>query len=71
MKTNVGKIDKVLRIIIGLVAAYFAYKGFSPFAGNIGNYVLWAVAVIMLGTSAMGSCPLYSIFGINSCKLKD
>lgn len=71
MKTNVGKIDKILRIVIGLVVGYFAYTGYSPFAGATGNYVLWAVAVIMLGTSAMGSCPLYSIFGINSCKVKD
>ena len=70
MKNNVGKIDKIVRIIIGLLAGYFAYTGYSPFAGAIGNYIVWGVAAIMLGTTALGSCPLYSIFGINSRKIE-
>ena len=67
MKKNVGSIDKIIRLIIAVVAIYAAYTGMvaSPW-----NYVLYAVAVIMVGTSFMGSCPLFSIFGINSCKVK-
>lgn len=68
MKKNVGSIDKVLRVLIALVAAYFAYKG--GFEADWVAYVLYAVAIIMLLTTLMGSCPLYSIFGMNSCKLK-
>jgi len=67
MIKNVGSIDKIIRLIIAAVAIYAAYTGMvaSPW-----NYVLYVVAVIMVATSLMGSCPLFSIFGINSCKVK-
>ncbi|RLD83795.1 MAG: DUF2892 domain-containing protein [Bacteroidetes bacterium] len=67
MKKNVGSIDKVVRLIIAVIAVYVAYKGIvaSPW-----DYVLYAVAGIMVITSLMGSCPLFSIFGINTCKVK-
>ena len=67
MKKNVGSIDKIIRLIIAVAAIYAAYTGM---AASPWNYVLYAVAVIMVGTSFMGSCPLFSIFGINSCKVK-
>lgn len=67
MKKNVGSIDKVVRLIIAVIAVYVAYIGIvaSPW-----DYVLYAVAGIMVITSLMGSCPLFSIFGINTCKVK-
>ncbi len=67
MKKNVGNIDKIIRIIIAVVAIYFAYNGGfeSPW-----NYVLYAVGAIMVFTAVMGSCPLFSIFGIDTCKIK-
>ena len=66
MKKNVGSIDKIVRIIIAVVAGYFAYNG--NFESEIIGYVLWAVAGIMLATSLLGTCPLFSIFGINTNK---
>ena len=68
MKKNVGSIDKIIRIIIAVVAAYFAYRGGF---GAIMSYVLYAVAGIMLLTSLMGSCPIYSVLGQSSCKIKE
>ncbi len=68
MKKNVGTIDKLVRIIVALIATYFAYTGdFSaePWQG----YVLWAVAFIMLLTALTGSCPCYSLTGKSTCKV--
>jgi len=67
MKKNVGSIDKIIRLIIAIAAIYAAYTGMvaSPW-----NYALYVVAVIMVATSLMGSCPIFSVFGINSCKVK-
>lgn len=67
MKKNVGSIDKIVRIVIAIVALWAAYthQVASPW-----DYVLYAVAGIMVFTSFMGSCPLFSIFGINTCKIK-
>lgn len=69
MIKNVGKIDKVIRVIIAIVAAYFAWKG--GFEAAWVSTVLWVVAVVMLLTALLGTCGLYSIFGINTCKRKE
>jgi len=68
MKKNVGSIDKIIRLIIAIVAVYASYTGMvaSPW-----NYVLYAVAVIMLVTALSGSCPIFSIFGVSSSKVKE
>jgi len=65
MKKNVGSIDKVVRLLIAVVAVWAAYTGqvASPW-----DYVLYAVAAIMLLTTLMGSCPLYSIIGAKTSK---
>lgn len=62
MKTNVGNADKIIRIILG-VAIIAAGLFYGSWLGVIG--------VIPILTAFMSSCPLYSIFGINTCKLKE
>jgi hypothetical protein len=68
MKKNVGSVDKVIRFIIAIVAGYIAYKGMvaSPW-----DYVLYAVGAIMVLTALSGRCPIFSIFGLSSCKVKE
>ena len=67
MTKNVGSVDKILRIIVGLVLiAYAIPLGFT----NTGwNWVGW-IGVVPLATAAMGNCPLYSIFGMSTCPLE-
>jgi uncharacterized membrane protein YtjA (UPF0391 family) len=66
MKKNVGSIDKIVRIIIAIVAGYFAYNG--GFESAWMSYVLYAVAAIMLLTALMGTCPIYMALGMKSNK---
>lgn len=62
MKANVGGIDRVLRIVIGL--ALIAWVLFA-------NGPTWAwIGIAPLATGLMGFCGAYSIFGISSCKAK-
>jgi Protein of unknown function (DUF2892) len=61
MKTNVGKTDKSIRIILGIIIA----------AAGIYYQSLWGLAAIVpLVTAFTGFCPLYNLFGINTCKTK-
>jgi len=69
MKKNVGNIDKIVRVLIAIVAAYFAYTG--EFESAWIAYVLWAVAILMLLTALMGRCGLYSVCGASTCKVKE
>lgn len=61
MKNNVGGIDRILRIIVGL-----AVIGWGVYAQN------WfgAIGLILLFTGAIGWCPAYLPFGLSSCKTK-
>lgn len=66
MKKNVGNTDKLIRYALAIVALYFAYTGIaSPW-----NYILYVVAGVLVVTAVTGVCPLFSLFGISSCKVK-
>jgi hypothetical protein len=61
MEKNVGKADKIVRVIIGLVSLYLAFK-----------FSMWwlVLAVIAFGTALRGSCLLYSLLGISTAEKK-
>jgi hypothetical protein len=61
MKTNVGNFDKKFRILFGVIIASLGLY-FQSWWGTI--------AIIPFVTSLTGICPLYSIFGIDTCRLK-
>lgn len=61
MNRNVNTIDRVIRVVIAVLAAFFALSASGAVA-----VILWLVAVIMLGTAAVGFCPLYKLFGIST-----
>ena len=61
-KTNVGGIDRVLRIVAGLVLIGLTLMG------TIGPWG-W-IGVALLATGLLSTCPLYSIIGLNTCPMK-
>lgn len=65
MNKNMGSIDKTIRLLVaaGLVVLYFL--GVVEF----GTLALVVAAVFTL-TSVISFCPLYTVFGINTCKTK-
>ncbi len=67
MKANMGSTDKIIRILIALVVAVLAY---SEVISGVLAIVLLSLAGIFIVTSFISFCPLYSIFGINTCKIK-
>ena len=58
MKTNVGTIDRTIRIIAGLAGIAVGLY-FKSWWGVIG--------FIPLLTAVIGWCPAYSLLGISSC----
>ena len=61
MKANVGRTDKVLRIVLGLVLIAWALMG-GP---------LWAwIGVVPLATGLFNFCPLYMLLGFNTCRVR-
>jgi len=62
MKTNVGGIDRAVRIVAGLALVTLAATGIVGVWGYIG--------VVPLATGLSGWCPAYLPFGISTCKTK-
>jgi Protein of unknown function (DUF2892) len=61
MKSNVGGIDRILRVALGLVLIGLAATGTVGVWGWIG--------VVPLATAALGFCPLYTVLGFSSCPI--
>lgn len=64
MRANVGNVDKVVRIVVGtgLLLVLFVVEGSARYIGLLG--------LVLLGTAFFGVCPLYSIFGISTCRVE-
>ena len=65
MKRNLGGFDKFIRFVLGVIGGLLVY--YEVINGPLAYIVLVAVAVLLL-TSITGFCPLYGLFGINSCQ---
>lgn len=64
MVNNVGTIDKVVRVVIGIIllSLLFFLNGNIRFIGLIG--------IIPIAVAIFGYCPLYTLLGINTCPMK-
>jgi hypothetical protein len=62
MKINEGSIDRIVRIVAGLVLISLVFIGPQSPWGWIG--------VVPLATGLIGWCPAYTLFGIDTCKMK-
>lgn len=64
MNINVGVVDKVVRIVVGLglLSLVFVLEGNVRWLGLIG--------IVPLATGLIGYCPLYSVLGLSTCSMK-
>jgi O-antigen ligase len=62
MKPNVGGIDRILRIVLGLLLIALTLTGTIGAWGWLG--------LVLVGTAAIGFCPLYPLIGFSSCPMK-
>jgi hypothetical protein len=61
-ETNEGTVDRAVRVVLGLGLLSLTV---------VGPQTLWGlVGLVPLATGALGSCPLYSLMGVNTCGIK-
>jgi len=63
MTVNVGTVDRIARIVIGLALIAFAVGLIAP--GTGWNWVGW-IGVVPILTALFGTCPAYSLFGLST-----
>ena len=61
MPVNIGTIDRLLRLIVGLAILSLVFVGPKSLWGLVG--------LIPLGTVVFGFCPAYALFGIRTCQI--
>ncbi len=66
MTTNVGGIDRILRIVLGaaLILWFFLDHG--------AGFWHWIklIGIVPLATGLFGTCPVYTLLGLNTCPMK-
>ena len=63
--TNQNKSERIARLIISLFLLP------APFSLDYSNYgfLLGAVGIVLLFNALVGTCMIYKMFGVNTCKL--
>lgn len=67
MKTNMGSLDRAVRIVIAFVIGGLYY---ANIIGGTTAIILLIVAGVFIVTSFVGVCPLYYPFRISTCRKK-
>lgn len=67
MKRNVGKTDKIIRIIIAIILATLYFT--DVVTGTLGIVFLVAAGIALV-TALVNFCGLYALFGMSTCPLK-
>lgn len=58
---NEATVERIIRVVLGLVLISLYFVGPKTVWGLIG--------IVPLATGALGSCPLYTLFGISTCRI--
>ena len=58
---NEHPIERALRVVAGLVLLSLVF---------VGPHTLWGLlGIVPLATGLLGSCPLYTLFGVSTCSV--
>lgn len=66
-ETNMGTVDRAVRIVVALVLGYAYFTGMVT--GWVG-IVSAVIAGVFIVTSLMSSCPLYTLLGVKTCSTR-
>ena len=67
MTRNMSNIDRGIRVVVAMV---FAYLYFAGIVSGLLGIALLVFATVFVLTSLVSFCPLYKVFGINTCRPK-
>jgi len=67
IKRNEGISDRAVRFIVGAALLFMSFM--YGLSGVVAVFAFGIASILML-TALVGVCPLYSVFGANTCALK-
>ena len=63
-----GSVDRSIRLVVAAIVVVLYFSG--VLSGTVGIIALVIAAIFTL-TTLVGFCPLYTVLGLNSCKVKE
>jgi hypothetical protein len=72
MTANVGSFDRIARLVIGALLVIWPWLGHGMMMG-VGGPLRWIgliAGIVLIVTALMGTCPIYRLMGVNTCKVK-
>ncbi|HTP41860.1 MAG TPA: DUF2892 domain-containing protein [Nitrospiria bacterium] len=64
MRCNIGSTERTIRIVLGILLLVIGYAAGLPVWASVVAYMAGAIALL---TGAVRFCPLWQLFGINTC----
>ena len=71
MKKNVGSIDRIVRIVIGLFLIWLGLFQLNGLKGDVSGILVALLSLIPFIIAAIRICPVFSIFKLSSITKKD
>ena len=69
MMTNVGVIDGVLRLVLGIGLLAWSRGRIGPVLPEIFAWIAWAAGLFSAATGIFRYCPAFALLGTNSCAI--
>jgi len=67
MQPNVGTLDRLFRLVLGIGLIGAALSGASIFGSGIVPYIAFAAGAVAIMTATLRICPLYRLLGVRTC----
>lgn len=68
MTANVGKVDRIIRAVLGVVLLALALGYVGAGLATPWDWVLGIVGFVLLATAILSVCPAYALFGVRTCE---
>lgn len=67
MMANVGSIDRILRVLVGLALIGYVILGAVPYTTVGLGMILLIVGAVLVLTGLVRFCPAYRLIGVSTC----
>ena len=71
MKKNMGGIDRVLRLVVGVLLIYYGLVDTAVVENHVVRYLMAGFGVINIGTALVAFCPMYLLANLSTAAKTD
>lgn len=70
IKKNMGKIDQLIRLLVGLTLIYIGFIETTIVSDSVLRWLLGLIGVVNFASALVATCPLYHLIHFSTCENK-